>query len=92
METPLHQHHTEGRPGEEKNAKCDGDEPVQRRKVVGAAEHDVKRRRVDDEHAKTRAREDPRKVVRVPQDLPAEGERELGFDGKDLATFDVSAM
>ena len=49
-----------------------------------ASEDDVQRRRVDDEHAEARARDDPREVVVVAHDGLAEGEAELCLDREDL--------
>ena len=44
----------------------------------------MQRGRVDDEHAKTCACEDPRKVVVVPDNGLAEREAELGLDSENL--------
>ena len=72
------------RPHEQQDAERDGYEPVQRRELERAAEHDVQGRRVDDEHAEARAREDAEEVVVVRDRVPAEGEPQPRLDCEDV--------
>lgn len=52
--------------------------------MLCAAKYDVQWGSVDDEHAKTRAREYTSEVVVIANNTAAEGELELGLDSKDL--------
>lgn len=52
--------------------------------MLCAAKDDVQWRSVDDEHAKTRAREYTSEVVVIANNTAAEGELELGLNSKDL--------
>ena len=52
--------------------------------MLCTAENDVQGRGIDDEHAKAGACDDTSEVVVVANDAFAEGERELGLDGKHL--------
>lgn len=84
LDALAQQQHTYARPHEEEHAERDGDQPVERREVHGAAEDDVQRWRVDDEHAEARARDDAGEVVVVADDRASEREAELRFDGEHL--------
>ena len=88
LDALAHQDDTNARPSEEQAAERDGDEPVQRRELVGASEDDVQRRGIDDEHAQAGTSEDASEVVVVADDVPAEGERELRLYSEDVEALD----
>jgi hypothetical protein len=75
----LHQHHPYARPSQHDAAEPNRDEPIQRAELVRATEDDMERRRVDDEHAETRAGKDAGEVPLVSDSAATEGEAEVGF-------------
>lgn len=80
--------HPDGRPYKQQATKRSGNKPVKRRQVDRPAKDNVQRRCVDDEHPETRARDDPRKVQLVSNDVLAEREGELCFYRKYVEALD----
>lgn len=88
LKTPPQKEDAERRPSEQEESERSRNQPIKRRQLVRSSKHDVQRRSVDDEHAQARSCDDAVEVVLVAEDLFAEGDLELGFDGEDVEALD----
>jgi hypothetical protein len=81
---PARKENADTSPSENKKAKGDWDEPVEREQLVGTAENRMEWRCVDDEHDKSATRNDPDEVVLVANYVFSERKTNFRLDSKDL--------